>query len=266
MKKKIKELNLPLECSSAGLCAFIGDEVSPNSAKAAEKYGVDISHHRSRALSPYMLDEYDLFAVMTEGHRNSLMNYIAEEKIHILSGGVPDPYGKSLSDYELCAQAIDKGLDELVEKLFPVTVHQMTNSDIAAIEAIEKECFSVPWTKEGIEAELQNENAHFFVAEYKNEKAGYLGMHIVLDECYIANIAVKEPFRRKGIANTLLSVGEKTAVQKNCSFISLEVRPSNKKAIALYEKRGYNKIGERKNFYSDPTENALIMTKTFNKE
>jgi ribosomal-protein-alanine N-acetyltransferase len=98
------------------------------------------------------------------------------------------------------------------------------------------------------------------------EVAGYLGTHIVLDECYIANIAVREKFRRKGIADMLLSVGEKNATDKNCAFISLEVRVSNEKAIALYKKRGYNEVGERKNFYSDPTENALIMTKNFSED
>ena len=144
-----------------------------------------------------------------------------------------------------------------------IKICPMNSSHIDGIETIEKECFSSPWTREGIESELSNETASFFVAEYMGEIAGYLGTHIVLDECYIANIAVREKFRRKGIADMLLSVGEKNATDKNCAFISLEVRVSNEKAIALYKKRGYNEMGERKNFYSSPTENALIMTKDF---
>ncbi len=152
-------------------------------------------------------------------------------------------------------------MEQLQLKICPMDI-----SHIDAIEDIEKECFSTPWTREGIESELSNENARFFVAEYMSEVAGYLGMHIVLDECYIANIAVRERFRRKGIANELLSVGEEKAKEENCAFISLEVRVSNEKAIALYRKRGYNEMGERKNFYSDPTENALIMTKNFSED
>lgn len=144
-----------------------------------------------------------------------------------------------------------------------VIIHPMTKEDVYGIEEIEKECFSVPWTRDGIESELSNENARFFVAEYMGETAGYLGMHIVLDECYIANIAVREKFRRRGIANGLLQAGEDKAKEENCVFISLEVRVSNEKAVALYKKRGYNEVGERKNFYSEPTENALIMTKDF---
>lgn len=147
-----------------------------------------------------------------------------------------------------------------------VKICAMDISHIGAIELIEKECFSAPWTRDGIESELSNKNARFFVADCKGEIAGYLGMHIVLDECYIANIAVREKYRRKGIGNKLLAAGEKKAKEENCAFISLEVRVSNEKAIALYKKRGYNEIGERKNFYSDPVENALIMTKYFGKD
>ncbi len=147
-----------------------------------------------------------------------------------------------------------------------IKICPMNSTHIDGVEIIEKECFSAPWTREGIESELSNETASFFVAEYMGEVAGYLGTHIVLDECYIANIAVREKFRRKGIADMLLSVGEKNATDKNCAFISLEVRVSNEKAIALYKKRGYNEVGERKNFYSDPTENALIMTKNFSED
>ncbi len=145
-------------------------------------------------------------------------------------------------------------------------ISPMAEKHIEEIEKTEKECFSSPWTREGIESELRNETARFFVAEYKGEFAGYLGMHIVLDECYIANIAVKERFRRKGIGNALLTIGEERAKKEKCFFISLEVRPSNEKAIALYKKRGYNEVGQRKNFYTDPVENALIMTKTFSEE
>ena len=91
-------------------------------------------------------------------------------------------------------------------------------------------------------------------------------MHTVLDECYIANIAVKNKFRRRGIGEAILDSAEKEALSNNCSFISLEVRVSNAPAISLYEKRGYISQGQRKNFYSNPTENALIMTKTFSEE
>ena len=263
MNKRVKEMNLPVTAESAGLAAFPGDEASYGSVLAGEKMGIDISAHRSRLFSIYMKEEYDLFAVMSESHKSALLPYISEEKIIVLGGGIPDPYGGNEEVYLECAEKISEGIDELLNELFTIEIHPMTENDVDGIEEIEKECFSEPWSREGIKSELSNETARFFVAEFMGETAGYLGMHIVLDECYIANIAVKEKFRRMGIGTALLIKGEERAKEENCAFISLEVRVSNEKAIALYRKRGYNEMGERKNFYSSPTENALIMTKDF---
>lgn len=263
MNKKAEELKLPLTAESAGLAAFVGDEASPFSRLVAEKMGVDISAHRSRPFNLYMAEEYDLFVVMSENHKAALLPYTDEEKIVVLGGGIPDPYGGDEEIYSDCAKRISEGIDELIDKLTEIRIHPMTERDVSGIAEIERECFSEPWSEEGIRSELRNENARFYVAEFMGGIAGYLGMHIVLDECYIANIAVKEKFRRKGIADKLLSLGEERAKEEGCAFITLEVRVSNEKAIALYKKRGYNEMGERKNFYSSPTENALIMTKDF---
>ncbi len=137
----------------------------------------------------------------------------------------------------------------------------MTKDDIHFIAALERECFSSPWTEKGLGEELNNENAVFFTAKKDGRVVGYMGMHCILDECYIANVAVSGAERRQGIGRFLLRHAEARAKEKNCSFISLEVRVSNEGAIALYESEGYERMGERKNFYSSPTENALIMTK-----
>lgn len=137
----------------------------------------------------------------------------------------------------------------------------MTKEDIPFIAELERECFSSPWTEKGLEEELSNKNAVFFTAATEDGLVGYMGMHCVLDECYIANVAVSEKERRKGIGRLLLRYAEERARERKCSFISLEVRMSNCSAIALYESEGYERVGERKNFYSSPVENALIMTK-----
>lgn len=265
MNKKAFEQGLDIVSESAGLQAFSGDEANEYSVKAAGRLGVDISGHRSRKFSPYMAEEYDLFVVMTSEQKKSLREFIAEEQIYILADSIADPYGENEEAYCECAEKISEGIDRLITEL-SLKISPMVHSHIDGVALIEKECFSTPWTKDGIESELSNENARFFVAEYMGETAGYLGMHIVLDECYIANVAVREKFRRKGIADKLLSVGEEKAKEESCAFISLEVRVSNEKAIALYKKRGYNEVGIRKNFYSDPTENALIMTKNFSED
>lgn len=142
-----------------------------------------------------------------------------------------------------------------------VLLQPMTKEDIPFIAELEKECFSSPWTEKGIEEELTNENAVFFTAKRHGKTVGYMGMHCVLDECYIANVAVSTAERRQGIGRLLLRYAEERAKERDCSFISLEVRVSNEGAVSLYSGEGYEKMGERKNFYSAPTENALIMTK-----
>lgn len=144
------------------------------------------------------------------------------------------------------------------------TVRKMSPGDVSSVAMIEKECFSSPWTEKGLLSETENPAAEFFVLEADGCVAAYMGMHIVLDECYIANVAVKNSFRKRGYGQKLVENAVFTAKEKNCSFITLEVRVSNLPAISLYEKCGFEKVGERKNFYSSPTENALIMTKYFN--
>ena len=143
------------------------------------------------------------------------------------------------------------------------SVRKMQKQDVPLVAELEKECFSSPWTEDGLGTEISNPSAEFFVLETENTVAAYMGMHIVLDECYIANVAVKKAFRKRGFGKVLVENAVAVAKEKGCSFITLEVRVSNAPAIALYEKCGFEKIGERKNFYTAPTENALIMTKYF---
>ena len=143
-------------------------------------------------------------------------------------------------------------------------IRRMAAEDIPAVAEIEKNCFSSPWTKEGLEAELTNPQAEFFVLETEGTVAAYMGMHIVLDECYIANVAVSPDFRKRGYGQLLVENALCVAREKSCYFITLEVRVSNLPAISLYKKCGFDEVGERKNFYSAPTENALIMTRYFN--
>lgn len=142
-------------------------------------------------------------------------------------------------------------------------IRKMTKEDTAFVARLEAECFSSPWSQQALEAELSNEKAQFFVASVWQENAAYMGMHIVLDECYITNVAVGEAFRRRGLGEALVKNAVSVAREKDCSFITLEVRKSNEKAIALYEKCGFENMGERKDFYSSPKENAIIMTRYF---
>ncbi len=145
-----------------------------------------------------------------------------------------------------------------------IRIVPMDASHLDAIAAIEKRCFSVPWSRNMLEEELYNDCAAYLVAEDETEKVvGYAGIQVVLDEGYITNVAVLPEQRRGHIASMLLKVFFDFALAHDLSFITLEVRPGNAAAIALYEKFGFVEVGRRKNYYEKPKEDALIMTKYF---
>ena len=112
--KGLKNLNI----SSAGLFAMTGDEACENAVKAAERFSCDISAHRARRITSYVLDETDKFVCMTREHAASLALYVPKEKIIVLGNGIPDPYGGNLETYMTCANSIKNALlaqfDEIV--------------------------------------------------------------------------------------------------------------------------------------------------------
>lgn len=139
-------------------------------------------------------------------------------------------------------------------------IEKMAECHIAAIAQIERECFHDPWSENGLREELESENNLFLAAVEGETVVGYVGCQTVLDEGYITNVAVSPLHRRKGIAAKLLAELRAQAEEKELSFVTLEVRASNVPAIALYEGAGYVPVGTRRNFYSAPKEDALLMT------
>ena len=126
---------------------------------------------------------------------------------------------------------------------------------------IEKCCFSVPFTREQILSQMPDSMHVFLVAEGEDGGVlGYVGMMYVLDEGYISNIAVSPDARRMGIADSLIERLEETAKELELSFITLEVRESNSPARELYKKHGFSDVGRRKNYYTLPPEDAILMT------
>ncbi|MCI8497411.1 MAG: ribosomal protein S18-alanine N-acetyltransferase [Clostridiales bacterium] len=126
---------------------------------------------------------------------------------------------------------------------------------------LEQQCFSVPWSREGLASELLNPNAVFRVAQLNGKTAGYLGMHHILDECDIANIAVSPDHRRQGIGSRLMFEAVRYGMQSGITQMFLEVRESNAAAISLYQSFDFTAVGRRKNYYSLPCEDAVIMVR-----
>ncbi len=142
----------------------------------------------------------------------------------------------------------------------------MDRGHIKEIAQIERECFSMPWSERALEEELYNPQASFIVAQRADGAVlGYAGLHVAADEGYIDNVAVREDYRRQGIADDLLDVFVRFG-RVNLAFLTLEVRPSNEAAIGLYFKHGFAQVGRRKNYYENPREDAIIMTLEFGVE
>ena len=140
---------------------------------------------------------------------------------------------------------------------------KLTEEHLDSVLKIENECFSHPWSRQSLENELNNPASVFFAATENSEVIGYIGMSAVIDEGYIFNVAVTENYRRKGIGSALINELVTYCRKNNFAFVTLEVRESNRGAVSLYSDFGFIKVGERANYYRDPAENAVLMTKFF---
>lgn len=146
-----------------------------------------------------------------------------------------------------------------------IVIEKAKTCNLQEIADIEKEIFSTPWSLKNITDTFKNENNCFFVAKdsESGETVGHICLETVLDEGILTSVAVKEKYRNKGIAKKLMDSFIDEAKKRNIAFINLEVRASNAPAISLYEKYGFEKVGTRKNYYSKPTEDALLMMLNF---
>ena len=148
-----------------------------------------------------------------------------------------------------------------------IRIVPMTADHLDALEQLERTCFSRPWSRKMLAEELDNQCAAFLVAEDDQDHVvGYAGLQAVLDEGYITNVAVFPQYRRRGAAGKLLDVFLRFARANHLAFLTLEVRPSNAAAIALYTRFGFREAGRRRNYYDLPKEDALILTRTFEED
>ena len=141
-----------------------------------------------------------------------------------------------------------------------MNIRLMAEEDVESVSNIERQLFSKPWTKQDFLNSMSDRHNIYLVAENdQHEVVGYCGIWGVLDEGQITNVAVREEDQGKGIGYEMLQ--ELIAIGKNegLSQYTLEVRVSNKRAIRLYEKLGFEEEGIRKEFYDKPVEDASIM-------
>ena len=140
-------------------------------------------------------------------------------------------------------------------------LREMLVEDLDQVMKIERELFSPPWTREGFFAYLTHKDAMFLVVEEKGEILAYCGLLMVLDEGDITNVAVRPDRQREGIGHFLMDSLIRLAEEQGVTTIHLEVRVGNDTAIRLYERMGFTRDGIRKQYYTDPVEDALLMTR-----
>ena len=141
-----------------------------------------------------------------------------------------------------------------------INIIPLSKEHLDEIYKIETESFSDPWSKNMFLELIDNPLAVCFVATDNTKVAGYIIAYHIYDEIQILNIAVKESQRHKKIATELFDVIFEYAKKEKINDFYLEVRPSNVGAIALYKKLGFKVDGVRKNYYTNPKEDAILMS------
>ncbi|MFO7814711.1 MAG: ribosomal protein S18-alanine N-acetyltransferase [Halanaerobiales bacterium] len=145
-----------------------------------------------------------------------------------------------------------------------IRLNVMNENDLNQILKIEREAFSNPWNLKFFREELRhNAFALYLTAEVEENIIGYVGCWFKnhASEVHIVNLAVKKDFRRRGIGSYLIDEIIDMARNLKAEFVTLEVRVTNKAAIELYEKLGFEKAGLTPHYYLDNNEDALLMKK-----
>jgi [ribosomal protein S18]-alanine N-acetyltransferase len=148
--------------------------------------------------------------------------------------------------------------------VLPPAVEPMRPEDLDEVLVIERASFSMPWSRGAFLYEIQqNRVAHCRVMREDASIVGYLCVWEIADEVHVTNLAVHPTRRRQGIARALLGGLLAEARARDLRLIVLEVRPSNREAIALYESFGFRVTGRRRGYYYDTGEDALVMETRF---
>lgn len=142
-------------------------------------------------------------------------------------------------------------------------IREMKTEDVFIVADMEKRLFSDPWSFDSFKDSLKRDNMIFLVLEDEGKIAGYCGMMCVLDEGQILNIAVDTEYRRRGFATEMMLAMLEFGMQNGISLYTLEVRESNIAAITLYAGCGFAPNGRRKDYYSKPKEDAILMELDF---
>ena len=137
------------------------------------------------------------------------------------------------------------------------------DQDLEGVIEVEVVSFTNPWTRDMYSRELQNRSVcHILVVRHEECRvAGFCAFWLVFDEMHINNLALRPQFRAQGIGTALLRHAIAVARDLGATRATLEVRASNDAARRLYARLGFYVAGTRRNYYTNPVEDALILWK-----
>jgi [ribosomal protein S18]-alanine N-acetyltransferase len=143
------------------------------------------------------------------------------------------------------------------------TIAVVTERDLPAVAAIERQAFSDPWSEKSFREALAHPSIYFVAARGDGgEVLGYVVAWFVADEGQIANLAVSPAGWGAGIGRSLLDASLREAVLRKATEVYLEVRESNERARRLYRSRGFEEVGRRRGYYRRPVEDAIVLRRT----
>lgn len=138
-----------------------------------------------------------------------------------------------------------------------------TAADLDGVLALEDASFNNPTTREWYEGELKRPEVCFiFVMRTPEHRvAAFCAFWLILEQAHINNLAVLPELRGRGLGTQLLEAIIAEAAHLGAELLTLEVRQSNTPALRLYARAGFERVGERKNYYTNPVEDALILSR-----
>ena len=141
----------------------------------------------------------------------------------------------------------------------PITLRRLGLGDLPAVEGVEQRSYNTPWSRTMFSVEISRPGSRCYGAFERKVLAGYLIVARYTDAWHVMNVAVDEPFRRRGVARLMLETMLRETDVDGTRGHTLEVRVSNVRAIRLYESLGFRPSGMRRGYYTDDREDALIM-------
>ena len=149
----------------------------------------------------------------------------------------------------------------------PYLVEPAERDDVEALAALERRCYTHPWSARGFRDALRRgERGLVLVARAAGggDERGILGycvVEAVAEELHIHNLAVRPESRGEGLGRRLLALALEAGRRRGARVALLEVRESNRATLELYRSMGFTAVAVRRNYYSQPAEDALVLRK-----